>query len=313
MGGRKRRSRARSETCPLILVKCAGAFAGDGVSARKPREADVAYMDILALLLSADGEDGAIAAAAALAEMGGGRPRALLFEIEPSSLETPDSAMTPVAWGEITRRAHDAFLKQEENLKARLANTWSISSLATPSTFIGERAGEAARYAEIAVIGGPLGGLKRRLFEGALFGSGRPVLVVPQDWKAERMGRRIVIAWNGRREAARAVAAATPLLETADKTIILTAAAELEEEQAKALPQALAAHLGRCGFTAEARVIGQRGRTDADCLLDECRKLEADLIVMGGYGHARLREMIFGGVTRALINDPAAPPLLMAH
>lgn len=270
-------------------------------------------MDILALLLSADDEAGAIAATNALANAGGGLPSAVLFEIEPRSFGEPESYMSPEIWNEISKRAHEAFVQEAASLKARLGRSWTISSLATPAGLIGERAGEAARYAELAVVGAPLTGLKRRLFEGVLFGSGRPLLVIPSDWKASDIGRRIVIAWNGGREAARAVAAATPLLERADKVTILTIVAEAEDGPAAASPEALAAHLGRCGLAAEARLIERGGRTEAEALSEERRKLGADLIVMGGYGHTRLQEIVFGGLTRALIGDATAPPLLMAH
>jgi nucleotide-binding universal stress UspA family protein len=276
-------------------------------------EADLAYMDILALLLSADAEAGAIAAAGALANMGEGRPRALLFEIESRSIETPETYMTPETWNEISARAHEAFAEAEASLKARLGPSWTISNLATPAGLIGARAGEAARYAEVAVVGRPLTGLKRQLFEGALFGSGRPLIVAPQESHAGETGRRIVIAWNGGREAARAVAAATPLLERADKVAILTVVAEADDERIRTSPEALAAHLGRCGLVAEARVVERRGRTEAEALIEECHRFGADLIVMGGYGHARLRETVFGGLTRALLGDATAPALLMAH
>jgi nucleotide-binding universal stress UspA family protein len=276
-------------------------------------EADLAYMDILALLLSTDGEEGAIAATNALANAGGGLPRAVLFEIEPRPFETPQSDMSPEIWSEISARAHEVFVQEEASLKARLGRSWTINTLATPAGAIGARAGEAARYAELAVVGAPLTDLKRRLFEGVLFGSGRPLLVIPPDWKADDIGRRIIIAWNGGREAARAVAAATPLLERADKITILTVVANAADKLASDAPEALAAHLGRCGLAAEVRLIERRGRTEAEVFSEERRKHGADLIVMGGYGHARLQEMVFGGLTRALIGDATAPPLLMAH
>jgi nucleotide-binding universal stress UspA family protein len=103
------------------------------------------------------------------------------------------------------------------------------------------------------------------------------------------------------------------LLEAANKVTILTVVTEADDAPARASPEALAAHLGRCGFVAEARVVERRRRNEAEVLIDECRKLGADLIVMGGYGHARLQEIVFGGLTRALVDDTAAPALLMAH
>jgi nucleotide-binding universal stress UspA family protein len=284
------------------------------VASKRTLEAALAYMDILALLVSADGEEGAIAATAALADMGGSHPRALLFEVGHGPIEGPWDYSTSKAWNEVSERAHEAFVQEAAGLEARLGRSWTISSLATPAGLLGERAGEAARYAELAVIGGPLTGLKRQMFEGVLFGSGRPLIVVPRDWRAGGIGRNIVIAWNGGREAARAVAAATPLLERADKVMILTViGAAADDKRAATSAEALATHLGRCGFAADPRIVERRGRAEADALIEECRKLDADLIVMGGYGHARLQEMIFGGFTRALIGEAAAPPLLMAH
>lgn len=274
----------------------------------------MAYMDILALLLSAEAEEGAIAATEALASTGGGHPQALLLEIGPNPIEARWGAMTSKARNEVSQRAHEGFVQEEASLRARLGASWIINSLATPEGLIGERAAEAARYAELAVVGGPLSGWKRQLFEGVLFGSGRPLVVVPQDWRPGAIGRSIVIAWDGGREAARAVGAATPLLERADRVSILTiVGAAADDERAAASGEALAAHLGRCGFAADPRIVERRGRAEADVLMEECAELGADLIVMGGYGHARLQQFVFGGLTREIIADARAPALLMAH
>jgi nucleotide-binding universal stress UspA family protein len=273
----------------------------------------MAFLDIMAMLLDPEEEEPVIAAASALAAAGGGHANALLFEIEAEAYEAPVYIRSELR-KEISSRAHRGFLAAEEKFKARLAREgrrWTIESMATAAHHIAERAAGAARCREISVLGGPLTGLKRRMFEGVLFGSGRPLIVMPQDWKKQQLGRSIVIGWNDTREAARALAAAMPLLEGAQRVTIVTVL-ESERVHGDSPAEALAAHLARCGFSAGACTVG-RGEGEVDALLmQECARLDADLFVMGGYGRARLQEIVFGGVTRTLTGAPPLP-LFMAH
>lgn len=201
----------------------------------------MSHRDILAMLASADGDEGVIAAARTLADQADGRATALLFEIEPNSA------------------------------------------------------------------------LRRRMFEGVLFGSGRPLMIVPPDWKAGPIGAHVVIGWNAKREAARALADARPLIERAEKITIVTVDAKPGPSGHGQAPGAdVAAHLARCGVNVEVRNVDGMGRDEAAALIDECRALGADLLVVGGYGRARLQEITFGGVTRGLIGS-APLPVLMAH
>lgn len=273
----------------------------------------MAFMDIMALLLDPEGEEPAIAAANALAAAGGGHANALLLEIEAEAYEAPVYIRSELR-KEISTRAHQSFLAAKDKLKARLereGRRWTLESIATHAHHIGDRAAAAARCRETSVLGGPLTGLKRRMFEGVLFGSGRPLILMPQDWTTEQLGRNIVIGWNDTREAARALAAAMPLLEGAQRVTIVKVV-EPERAHSDGAAEALAAHLARCGFSAGACTV-EGSEADVHALLmRECGRLDADLFVMGGYGRARLHEIVFGGVTRALTRAPALP-LFMAH
>lgn len=142
--------------------------------------------------------------------------------------------------------------------------------------------------------------------EAALFEGGAPLLLVPPGFGG-RFGERVAIGWNGRREAAHAVAAALPLLARAKAVTVLS----LEEEGRGADPRALAERLALHHIEAEARRL-PAGAAAGEALLGAAQALEADLLVTGAYGHSRLRQLVLGGVTRSLLS--ASPiPLLMAH
>ncbi len=144
--------------------------------------------------------------------------------------------------------------------------------------------------------------------EGALFESGRPVLLAtPQSSKI--LGGTVVIAWNGSTETARTVALAMPFLATAAKVVVLTV-----EGDSVTGPHGgeMAAHLVRNGIKATAITVEAAGRTIGDAILEEAAALEADLLVKGAYTRNRLRQIIFGGATQHVLRY-AAMPLLMAH
>ena len=144
--------------------------------------------------------------------------------------------------------------------------------------------------------------------ESALFHSARPVIVVPKGHASNFSISRILIAWDGSAHAARAVASAMPLLPDAGEVAVLTVA---EVGKAKDLRgNELVKNLRLHGVNA-----GHSERRDDDAaqvILNEARKFRASLVVMGGYGHSRLREFVLGGATRSMLKSMAAP-VLMAH
>ena len=144
-------------------------------------------------------------------------------------------------------------------------------------------------------------------------GAGRPVLAVPYAGKFDTIGKRIVIAWDARREAARAVADAVPLLEQAESVVTLSinphggAQAGTHGE----IPGAdIATHLARHGISVEAQQLVANDISVGDMLLSRLSDLTADLLVMGVYGHSRARELVLGGVTRHILNHMTVPVLL---
>lgn len=139
--------------------------------------------------------------------------------------------------------------------------------------------------------------------------SGRPVLMIPNAGQFNRIGRRVVVAWNDRREAARAVFDALPILQAADEVRLVW----VNPEQGKAvdLPTAdIAEALARHGVRCTGAVAYGKEQAVGDTLLNECSDTGADLLVMGAYGHARLREFVFGGATRHILKTMTIPVML---
>jgi nucleotide-binding universal stress UspA family protein len=146
-----------------------------------------------------------------------------------------------------------------------------------------------------------------------VMGSGRPVLVIPNEGSREAMGRKILVAWNARREAARAVFDALPLLQRAGAVKCVWVNPQSEDATAQDLPAvdiciSLARHGVNCEAAETVRPNANVGRTLLDCAKD----YGADLLVMGCYGHSRLRELVMGGATDHVLKNMTIP-VLMSH
>jgi nucleotide-binding universal stress UspA family protein len=143
--------------------------------------------------------------------------------------------------------------------------------------------------------------------EGALFRSGRPVIIVPRGYNASFSTERVLIAWDASVHATRAVAGAMPLFERANIEVFTG------EEASKGRDlrgSALVDYLHRHGLDA---ALAQRNEPDIpEAIIKEAELFRASLVVMGGYGHSRFREFVFGGATRLMLSKMSVP-VLMAH
>jgi nucleotide-binding universal stress UspA family protein len=149
--------------------------------------------------------------------------------------------------------------------------------------------------------------------EDVILSCSRPVLVVPYAGRRpDRLGDNVLVAWNGSREAGRAVQEALPLMSTSSVVTVLLV--DPEDDADIDLAEDLVAHLGRHGLHAKTQVIRYDLATLAvsDTILTQVSELDADLLVMGAYSHSRFREIILGGVTRDILRDMNVP-VLMAH
>ncbi len=147
-----------------------------------------------------------------------------------------------------------------------------------------------------------------KTIDAALRETGRPVLMLPPH-ALDSIGRRIVIGWNGSKEAAQAVAAARPILREASTVTVLTTD---KRQRRRPSGDDLLTYLSCHGITASVSVMDTRTRSVPEALLATAGELDADLLVMGGYSRHRLREVIMGGVTRYLLAESDIP-VMMVH
>jgi nucleotide-binding universal stress UspA family protein len=173
--------------------------------------------------------------------------------------------------------------------------------------------GEAARRFDLSIVGQPEESEREyeSLFvEAALFQSGRPLLVVPYIHKAPFSLDRVLVCWDGSSHAARAVADAMPLLRKAGETTLLTITKDVKSDE---LPAAdIGQHLARHGIRVEVKRIALSDSEVAGLILSYAADAGSDLIVMGGYGHSRFRELVLGGATRGMLRAMTVPTL-MSH
>jgi nucleotide-binding universal stress UspA family protein len=174
--------------------------------------------------------------------------------------------------------------------------------------------GEIARVFDLAIVGqserdrvGP----EELIVEGALFGSGRPILVVPADYQGGIRLDRVLVCWNGGRNAARATANALPFLRRANAVEIVTVGTEASAP-AETSAADLSRHLARHGIKADVKRIEPGNLKVSAAILNYAAKSGAGMLVMGGYGHSRLREFILGGTTRGVLAAMTVPTL-MSH
>ncbi|HJQ55689.1 MAG TPA: universal stress protein [Vineibacter sp.] len=276
------------------------------------------------LVLAWDADDmSAFDAAAALARR---------FSGHVMGLGPPSYRAVSVAWTDVGMGApFDTPLADDEEERKRMAGLRAAFLKAMDSAGIaagdGSGAGPSAAWTElqnavpmaIGSIGraadmmvvpqpGPLPKMPESLFEGALFDSGRPVLVTPPGRHAA-IGKKVVIAWNGSTETARAISMAMPFVKAAEAVEVISIEGAMVQGPSSA---DMATALRRHGMPVTARHCQAGNKSTGQAMVDEATKFGADMIVKGAYTQSRLRQMIFGGLTRHLILSSTIP-VLFAH
>lgn len=208
----------------------------------------------------------------------------------------------------LAREALETALKEDDALAAafgkRLANDdvpFDVAQSELPQIDALVRGGDLADILVVSRSSGLAGDLA--------LNASCPVLAMPDHAMLTLPLRTVCIAWDGGSEAARALKAAVPLLGKASDVRVLTVASDKPEGFP---PTEALRYLARHGVKAELTELA-RGNSVEETIAGEVALLGADLLVMGAYSHSRLREFLFGGVTRFFLEQPDAPPLLIAH
>ena len=186
----------------------------------------------------------------------------------------------------------------------------SLESRVTAPTAAVAEAAEEARYRDLCIISGGQDNLtSREVAEAVIFGSGRPVLLVPDDHRPTRIDH-VAVAWDGSRVAARALADARRFLAAGTRITVLTAGDEKQLDDG--IANRLLDSLARRGLEAKVQIISAGTRPIALALQETCREVGAGLLVMGGYGHSRLRDFVVGGATQGILAS-LSMPVLISH
>lgn len=276
----------------------------------------IALKHILVPVLTLDADQTPLEAAAELAARFQARCTALIVSVAIGS----DFANTPAPLSDLLAdiaaggRSHAALERDKiRNWLESSSHDFNVCEIAVELAVGDDQVVSHARYADLIVLGRAREHprARRELLEDVVFKSGRPVLLLPAQPKG-RTWERVLIAWNASAQATRAVAGAMPFLKAASEVRIVTIDALPERDDAPAAGRELAAYLARHGVQAEVRNLDGLGRDTSRSITDAATDFDADLLVLGAYGHSRAREFVLGGVSRDLLNY-CATPLLLAH
>ena len=201
-----------------------------------------------------------------------------------------------------------------EQVAKRVGVAYETRTLNASIAGAADRLGHLARRFDLVIVGQPereRAAAAEVVDEGVLFDSGRPVIFVPYIQKSGLKLDRVMLCWDGGRAATRAINDAMPFLEKAKQVelvIVSSKAGKANELTGADMGQ----HLARHGLKVEVKRITSPDIDVTSTILSYAADSSADMIVMGGYGHSRLREFILGGVTRGLL-ETMTVPTLMSH
>jgi nucleotide-binding universal stress UspA family protein len=280
----------------------------------------VAFKDLLVHIDASAASEHRVKAALALAKRQGASVTGVALALE-STIQTYVGIDFPAGLSqqqqEIVRQSADVAIKAFESA-ARDAGVKCTSHLiACGATKAPAQLSFYARHADITFMGQPKfdepgASFQEALLEGVLFASGRPVYIVPYIGRFQVDARKAVIAWDGGKKAVRAVNDAIPLLEgRGGEVIVLVINAELRKGAHGDRPgEDIAAHIARHGLKVRVeRQTIKEVSTDA-AILNYLSDASADLLIMGAYGHSRLRERAFGGITNEILQQMTTPVLM---
>lgn len=227
-------------------------------------------------------------------------------------LNTPEM----IRQAEATSRNKGNHLIALFEAKAKAADVAiTTSSVTAPLTLLAETAVTRARYHDLVFVGCDTGrAMSQSTAEAMIFGAGRPTILLPETPAGEPAIPgidHVAIAWDGTRVAARAVGDALPFLTRAKQISVITVVDEKPLKEKNAGEQ-LAEGLRSRGLNARAITAHSNGRLISESLQQTALENGCQLLVMGGYGHSRIRDFVLGGATRGVLSD-LAMPVLISH
>lgn len=282
-----------------------------------PAGARAAYRDIAVHLDGSPEDECRLAWAEALAASHAARLTGIFTNMLPDpALFAGDFGVSAI--GQLMDTVIDEGNVVETRLKLRFGRLGPANELRRLDAFPGmleQAVATEARWNDLFVASSPRDGEQARwrtMIESVMFDGGRGLCLLPPKVELRSTIRTVLVAWVDARQSARAVAEAMPLITQASQVLVVAVGEEAHGRMggAEALAD-ITAHLTRCGAKVTANVL-QTETAPGEALLAEARRISADLIVAGAYGHSRFREWVLGGVTADLLASSPVP-LLMAH
>ena len=267
--------------------------------------------------LSLGGQDHAGDYAISVADTFGSHVLGVAFSYEPIIPGTVMGGIPPEfiesQRAESDKRASDGIARFEQAAK-RAGISYETRVISASISGAADQLGRLGRRFDLIIVGQPereRAGPEEIVDEGVLFDSGRPVIFVPFIQRNGLKLDRVMVCWDGSRAATRAIADSLPLLRKAKQVeIVMVANGRAKSDE---IPGAdLGQHLARHGLSVEVKRITSPDIDVASTILSYAADISADFLVMGGYGHSRLREFVLGGVTRGLLESMTVP-VLMSH
>lgn len=239
----------------------------------------------------------------------------LVIGVAPPPPASPYGVVSNDIWaGEIRDGQNEAQVRAEA-IEARLASSevsMNIEAQYIDRGTVGSLAARFARYADLTLIP-PGSDVQTPVLDGALFESGRPVLLLPEGDTTFPAASTVMIAWDASVQASKAVRDSIGLMKAAEKVhAVLVDPVPSFDGHGPEPGADLGAYLARHGIQAEVHRLPKEGKDTGEVLRRVATDLGADLIVMGGFGHSRLRQRIFGGATTSMVKDTTVT-VLMAH
>ena len=242
---------------------------------------------------------------------------ALIVQTAPPPPIGEYAAVVSDAWPQERQEEERRLEARREALSAHLAQKTLSADIATEYpelAWADEVIGRRGLYADITLVGPEVlttDTLRAKIIEGALFASGKPLLLMPGAGSATLAPQRMLIAWDARVEAARSVYAALDMLRAAKDVRVVIVDPIAGGTAHGAEPGAdLGTYLSRHGIKASVDRVPSQNLPVADVLRRCARDFDSQMLVMGAYGHSRLRERIFGGVTKSVLETPFLPVFL---
>lgn len=279
----------------------------------------MAFKSILTIITDPKGAASQIDAAVALARREDAHLDVLCIGVDRTQTGYYYAGATAILTQEAYNQAKEEAAEAEAAVRQRLDAEdirWGVDTAVAQVGALGGPVAMLARFCDLVVLAKPYGKSGNQaaeaILEAALFEGRAPALVLPDGYEGADFGKRVVLAWNQSDEALIAARAALPLLKAAtavDITIIDPPTHGPERSDPGGMLSQL---LSRHGVHTEVSVLAKTLPKTSEVLLRHARDINADLIVMGAYGHSRFREAILGGATRNML-EMAEVPVFMAH